>query len=107
MQTETIEKKQQVAELNDKFRQHGVGARVTRGVRAIYDCIDLIYAIRYYNAFDESNDPYGEHDFGSLLWHGSKVFWKIDYYDQELKYGLDPLDVNCKRVLTVMLASEY
>ncbi|MGH7157810.1 MAG: DUF3768 domain-containing protein [Candidatus Saccharimonadales bacterium] len=35
------------------------------------------------------------------------MFWKIDYYDQELKYGEDPLSLDCRRVLTVMLASEY
>lgn len=38
---------------------------------------------------------------------GQKVFWKIDYYDAELKYGKDPLDPKCNRVLTIMLASEY
>jgi len=53
------------------------------------------------------NDPYGEHDFGSIKWHERKTFWKIDYYDQALQYWHDPLSPECRRVLTVMLAEEY
>ena len=36
-----------------------------------------------------------------------KIFWKIDYYDPELKGWCDPLAPQCRRVMTVMLASEY
>ncbi len=69
--------------------------------------IGLLKAIETFRDFDEDNDPYGEHDFGSLIWHGTKVFWKIDYYDPDLKYGCDPLAVECRRVMTVMLAEGY
>jgi len=65
--------------------------------------------VRTFEAFTKDNDPYGEHDFGSLNISGHTVFFKIDYYDQNLEFGSeDPGDpAKCRRVLTVMLASEY
>lgn len=104
MQTENAV---EIAKLNDEFRRSGLGITVTPGVQALEDLIGLIDEIRRFDEFTEDNDPYGEHDFGTVYWLGEKVFWKIDYYDQALKYGRDPLDVECRRVLTVMLASEY
>lgn len=104
MQTEEAT---EIARLNDVFRRSGFGTMVTPGVQTLEDLAGLIRAIREFSTFTEANDPYGEHDFGSLRWHGEKVLWKISYYDQKLKYGGDPLSLNCRRVLTVMLASEY
>lgn len=65
--------------------------------------------VRDFNNFTEDNDPHGEHDFGSLEHNGHSVFWKIDYYDQDVKYGSDnPADIErTVRVLTIMLAEEY
>ena len=62
-----------------------------------------------FDAFTEDNDPYDEHDFGSINIAGETVFWKIDYYDLNLEYGADdPANpAKCRRILTVMLASEY
>lgn len=59
------------------------------------------------NKFD--NDPYGEHDFGSLIVDGNKVFWKIDYYDKGMQYASpDPANLSVTvRVMTIMLADEY
>lgn len=96
-----------VAALNDRFRQAGFGVTLTTGIQELPDVEGLMGAIRDYNIFTEDNDPYGEHDFGSLMWHGDKVFWKIDYYDRALQAFEDPLSQACQRVLTVMLASEY
>lgn len=104
MDTEYAKK---VAKLNDEFRKSGQGITVTQGVQAIEDVIGLIDEIRRFNTFTEDNDPYHEHDFGTVHWYGEKVFWKLDYYDQALQYGEDPLSPKCRRVLTVMLASEY
>lgn len=70
---------------------------------------EILERIKQYNAFDEANDPWGEHDFGSFKHKDHKVFWKIDYYDIGLKRAsTNPADpkVTC-RVLTVMLAEEY
>jgi hypothetical protein len=96
-----------IAKLNDEFRRSGFGITVTPGVQVLENLHLLIDEIRRYKKFNESNDPYGEHDFGTVHWYGEKVFWKIDYYDQDLMYGLDPLEPDCRRVLTIMLASEY
>lgn len=103
-----IERAEKIAVLNDSFRKNPViQAMMTSGVYDLPDMHGLLMAVQSFERFTEDNDPYGEHDFGSLDWYGEKVFWKIDYYDQALRYGKDPLDLECKRVLTVMLASEY
>ncbi len=104
-----------IQELNDKFRQHDhFGGRVvlTSGVASLEgEAISDIYTlVKDFKTFPESNDPYGEHDFGSFDYKDSKFFWKIDYYDKNnMEQGSeDPSDPEktC-RVLTVMLASEY
>ena len=102
-----IEYATKVAKLNDAFRRSGFGVTITPGVQALEDVVGLIDEIRKLDTFTEDNDPYGEHDFGSVIWYGEKVFWKLDYYDQALQYGEDPLSPKCRRVMTVMLASEY
>ena len=62
-----------------------------------------------YADFTPDNDPYGEHDFGSLTVARHKAFFKIDYYDQNLDFGSEnPADASVtQRVLTIMLAEEY
>lgn len=73
----------------------------------IMDLIGLSQAVENFNSFNEDNDPHREHDFGSLFFEGKKIFWKIDYYDQDLKFWCDPLDPGCRRTLTIMLAEDY
>jgi hypothetical protein len=103
-----VKRAEKIAALNDEFRKaNPLQVTITNGVYTLPDLQSLMQAVREFDSFTEDNDPYGEHDFGSLDWHGEKVFWKIDYYDQALEYEKDPLDVECKRVLTVLLASEY
>ena len=65
--------------------------------------------VELFRDFNPDNDPYGEHDFGSLEHEGTKVFWKIDYYDKNLEFHSDdPADPRVTtRVLTLMLAEEY
>lgn len=69
----------------------------------------LIGLVQAYKAFDPENDPYHEHDFGSIDFQGTRYFWKIDYYDKSLKAGSEnPADPKqTTRVLTIMEASEY
>ncbi len=69
----------------------------------------ILQRVQTFDAFTPDNDPYYEHDFGSFEHAGKKVFWKIDCYDRDLKYGSpDPSDESVtERVLTVMLAEEY
>jgi len=102
-----MERAAKIAIGNDVFRRCALRFTMTAGIQRLGDLPGLIEAVRDFDKFTEDNDPYREHDFGSLTWRGEEVFWKIDYYDRNLKYGSDPLDRHCKRVLTVMLASEY
>jgi hypothetical protein len=102
-----MEPPSKIAELNDAFRQSGQGIVITQGIQAMNNVPGLIASVQTFNSFTPDNDPYGEHDFGSIVWEKQKTFWKIDYFDQALEYWCDPLSLECRRVLTVMLASEY
>lgn len=106
METNTLQA-MKIARENDRFRKSGNGVMVTRGVQGLEDIAGLMAAIRAYDNFNEDNDPYREHDFGSLTWESLKVFWKIDYYDQALPCWEDPTSALYRRVMTVMLAEEY
>ena len=100
-----------IAQLNDAARTSFLGCRVviTQGIAAIADLDGLYAKVRAFDEFTARNDPYGEHDFGSIEHEGQTVFWKFDYYDVDLlMHSPDPTDpaVTC-RVLTIMLADEY
>ena len=98
----------ELAKLNDKFRRSGSGVTITPGVQGLPDLSELLEEIRWYEQFAHDPEEDGdEHDLGAINWYGNRVLWKIDYYDQQLEYGEDPLSLDCRRVLTVMLASEY
>ena len=65
--------------------------------------------IQTFTAFDDGDDPWGEHDFVSVEHEGQTFFAKIDYYDRHLKaHSEDATDANktC-RVMTIMLAEEH
>ncbi len=111
-----------IAKLNDQCRQYimipifgkpEVPCQIymTRGIMALTpeDQIIIAAKVRNYDDFTEDNDPYGEHDFGSFNHNSIKIFWKIDYYDPDLKFGSDdPADISkTVRVLTIMMAEEY
>jgi hypothetical protein len=82
---------------------HGISSNTPEFITA------AMQAVADFDAFTEETDPYGEHDFGSVIVDGQSVFWKIDYYDVNYEYGSDdPADLKItRRVLTIMLASEY
>lgn len=69
----------------------------------------LLAAVRAFDQFEDGDDPYKEHDFGSVRIDGDRFFWKVDYYDRALeKASPDPADpAVTTRVLTIMHASEY
>lgn len=71
--------------------------------------MEVLTRVRRFKTFTPENDPYGEHDFGSLSIEGHKIFWKFDYWDQSQDWsGLDKSDPSKTiRVLTIMLAEEY
>ena len=109
MDTKAInETSAKIAAKNDEFRRNMEGCTVTRGIVAMGDDAKEIFVkVRDFSDFNEDNDPYGEHDFGSFTLSGVKIFWKIDYYDVCLGYWCDPLCPDCVRVLTIMRADEY
>jgi hypothetical protein len=98
-----------VRALNDAFRQSMSGGKVvtTASLSNHPQLGTILDRVRNYTDFTEDNDPYGEHDFGSFMISGERIFWKIDYYDKSMSQGLDPSDPAVVRVLTIMRASEY
>jgi hypothetical protein len=102
-----------IASLNDALREQGTGGRVvvTSGLLGKgNDFLErAVASVRTFSAFAPDNDPYGEHDFGSVTIEEETVFWKIDYYAPGLEVGSeDPADpAKTERVLTIMLAEEY
>lgn len=112
--TPALASRHRIRDLNDAFRTAGPAAGqwvVTCGVHLRgADFISLATrAVQGFTGFNEGNDPYGEHDFGSFNLAGETLFWKIDAYDQALEFGSeDPADpALTRRILTIMLASEY
>ena len=99
--------------LNDELRQHHRRGLivVAPGIQALgSELIQQIdEAISRFDNFTPDNDPYGEHDFGSVVVQGCRVYFKIDYYDRNLSgHSPDPADPNVtRRVMTLTLAEEY
>lgn len=99
--------------LNDRFRQtlYGGTVLVTAGIMALGPDAQagVLAAVQAFDAFDEGNDPWGEHDFGAIDIDGERVFFKIDYYDlTRAMHSEDPTDpAKTERVMTIMLANEY
>ena len=99
--------------LNDSLRKTGVGGRLvmTQGVASLPQSAigAILAAVAGFEAFSDSNDPYGEHDMGAIRVGVHLVFFKIDYYDEQLMFASDdPSDpAITQRVLTIMLTSEY
>lgn len=107
------EQSSQIRALNDAFRTTFQGGILilTTGIQGLSEelQVGILYAVRKFETFTPDNDPYEEHDFGSLIVQGYRVFWKIDYYDLSMEYQSEnPADPEVtQRVLTIMLAEEY
>ena len=103
----------QICALNDAFRRSLTGGVLimTRGVIALglTHQVRILEAVAAFDSFGPDDDPYGEHDFGALEVEGTRLFWKIDYFDRALTgHSPDPADPSVTtRVLTIMLAEEY
>lgn len=109
-----------VARQNDAFRLGLIHAStenipgralITHGVVSlgIEVAIAVQIAVAAFSEFTQDNDPHGDHTFGVVEVAGQRVFWKIDLYDENYKYGSeDPADLTkTARVLTIFLPSEY
>lgn len=100
--------------LNDALRTELRGngqIMITQGVQELGEAalMEIMVKVQSFDKFGPDNDPYGEHDFGSFEYQGQTIYWKVDYYDLNLTGGspdaADPAVT--KRVLTILLASEY
>ena len=82
---------------------------VTQGIAARSDVWDIVQQIRRYNSFGSDTDTHGEHDFGSIEVNGQRIFWKIDYYGEDLASSApDPANADITtRVMTIGLLAEY
>lgn len=104
----------QIAALNDLARRHiGIRSKAmkTMGIMALEleTQTEILEKVSTFDNFNEDNDPYKERDFGAFDHKGNSIFWKIDYYDQNLEHGSeDPTDeTKTVRLLTIMLSNEY
>ena len=127
MTADTLSRSDRIARLNDRARQAMGLACVsvaTEGFRSLpeQDQSRVRELVETFDAFTPDNDPYSERDFGAIYqdrdgrWTTTRparpaetVFWKIDAYDRDLRFGSkDPANpAVTRRVLTIMLASEY
>lgn len=79
---------------------------LTQGIRAEFsdeDIPEILMQIKNTDKFDDGDDPWKEHDFGSFVFKDERIYWKFDYYCN----AFETFKENGTRVLTVMLASEY
>jgi Protein of unknown function (DUF3768) len=104
-----------IRELNDRLRKdpysgHGrVMVTASVNARGPLFAVKMLAAVAAFDAFAHGNDPYREHDFGVVDVDGTRVYFKIDYYDLELHFGSeDPSDpAKTTRVMTLMLPDDY
>jgi hypothetical protein len=92
MQTETVPARGELIQaINDRCSKTFVGCVIviTQGVEALEVSRRalLLKAVREFDAFDEGNDPWKEHDLGSIDMFGETWLFKFDYYDQSMKHG--------------------
>lgn len=75
-----------IAALNDAARRNVMSYLTSAGAISLEPSIvgDIYTAVRNFSRFTEDNNPYGEHDFGSLKMHGQRIFWKTDYCEESL-----------------------
>lgn len=98
---------------NDQLRQDFSKGQVvmTRAVANLgEETVSRIFkAVAQFVDFNDSNDPWHEHDAAGLELDGHKLFWKIDYFSVDLEmHSPDPSDPSVtKRILTVGLASDW
>lgn len=133
--TETASEQVKIRYLNDVARTAlGVGGRLmlTHGVSSMPPDVQsgLREALEKFDHWDEDNDPYGTHEFGTLWgcfeqndsvrwtsetpadidkFFGHKVFFRIDIFDVSYQHGAEePWNPKTsRRVVTLMLANEY
>jgi Protein of unknown function (DUF3768) len=108
----TLPRAEIIAQLNDQLRKSCEGGTVviTRNVRSLdgFKARELVTALANYDGFDEDNDPHGERDMGDFELFNTDLYFKIDYYDLDLKFcSDDPAEPSIThRVLTIMTEAD-
>jgi hypothetical protein len=107
------DERERIRVLNDKLHRHLLGGRavITPDIAALGKAAveRLFQTVSIFDDFCTANDPHEEHDFGVLDFEGTRVMFKIDYYDKTLKaQSPDPANPSLtNRVITIVLAEEY
>lgn len=108
------ERADKIRQLNDQFRMRlkGSGKVIFVGELAAkeFEHRDKVFqAVMKFEAFNQGDDPYGEHDFGAFDLDGERYMFKIDYYDPSMDAGSDdPADpTKTLRVMSIFYASDY
>lgn len=128
MDVANLTRNEMIAEQNDLFRNLMQSVCVWRGYLLIGKVVctsgvanldaelreEVIRKVQQFSLFTPDNDPYREHDFGKIIAGPDDgeitVFWKFDYYSSDAyecgsENPQNPRET--RRVLTIMLASEY
>jgi hypothetical protein len=108
----TPDKLERICELNDNLRKSFSGGEVvlTSSVAALPDMVkaSVLDQVALFEAFNEENDPYGFHDYGSFDYCNREFFFKIDFFT--LEPSDEPLDLadpsKALRIMTVGLAQD-
>ena len=102
-----------IRKLNDQFRQslRGGVLVMTAGVIALGQDrqLKILEAVVQVRPLRRGQRPVRRARLWGAGGRGERLFFKIDYYDQDLSaHSPDPADPSVtKRVLTIMLAEEY
>ena len=122
MNKEALDYARKVADLNDQLRKDMFTGNMlkkenlknkivlTPGIAGLnlIDKEKIFFSVKYYGNFTKNNNPWGEKNFGSFNFKKETFNWKIDYYDNDMKYhSPDKSDPDkTVRVLTIMKAEE-
>lgn len=111
-----------IAEQNDAFRKSFCGYPtgepvpegklvMTQGVTAERPAFHMVMLERValFDGFNFDNDPHGWHEFGEVFVNDTRVWFKIDLYDEVYKMGSEtPHEPErTRRVMTLLFPDEY
>ncbi len=113
MDIQTPDKLAEIRRLNDEFRTTFRGGEIvlTASVAELPDMVKatVLQMVAEFKDFNEENDPFEEHDYGSFDHCNREFFFKIDYWFPDINIrSEDPADPTVtKRVLTVGLSIDW
>jgi hypothetical protein len=102
-----------IRDLNDRARTTFTGCVVMMTATLAHSCeevrSEVLRRVREFRHFNEDNDPWSEHDFGSFKIAGQSFNFRIDCYDREMEHG-SPNAANpdiTTRVITIGPAADF